>query len=117
MIVVIVFWKERKNRRCAKPEEAYYSTIDEIKLQGVTKSKPEVVDTEMSKEQPQYMEISENVYSTPEKVALQLQNNPSYSVKITDSLAYAISREDQTTIQAYAISCEDQTTVQAYAIH
>ena len=109
MIIVIVFWKEKTSKQCTKPEKVYYSTIDEAKLQRITKNKPEAINSEMNKEEPEYMEISESAYSTiAGKVAVQ--DNPYYSIpsdhpaKTKDNLAYAISPKHQIMIQAYAIS-------------
>ena len=72
-------------------------------------NKPEAINSEMNKQEPEYMEIFESTYSTiAGKVTVQ--DNPYYSIpsdhpaKTKDNLAYAISPEHQITIQAYAIS-------------
>jgi len=102
VLIFIVFWKEKKNRRCNKPEEVYYSTIDEVKVK-IAKNKPEVVNSET---EAHYTDIAENIYSTiTNKVTLQLQDNPSYFIpsdhphKIKDDPA-----------------CEHKIVEEAYAI-
>ena len=95
VIGIIVVWKERKSKQHTKPEGIYYSTIDETKLQQTPKYKPEathseVNDIQLSKENPQYMEIVKSADCTiADKVIMQ--DNPSYSVpvKMQDNPAYA----------------------------
>ena len=95
VVGIIVVWKERKSKQHIKPEGVYYSTIDEIKLQRTPKNKPvanhsEVNDIQLSKENPQYMEIIKSADCTiADKVIMQ--DNPSYSVpvKMQDNPAYA----------------------------
>ena len=97
VIGIIVVWKERKSKQHTKPEDVYYSTIDETTLQRTPKNKPEATDNEvddkkLSKENPQYMEIVISADCTrADKVVIQ--DNPSYSVpsdqvKMQDNPAY-----------------------------
>ena len=76
-----MFWKSRQH---TKPEDPYYSTINETKLERPLKTKQETVHGEMNyvqvnKEEPMYIEMLENPhYIMSGKV--NLQSNPSYSV-------------------------------------
>ena len=76
VIRVTVVWKERKSKYHTK-EKHVYSTINETKLQKTPQSKPEIIhseliDVQVSKEEPRYMKTSKNAQSTTiaEKVAI-----------------------------------------------
>ena len=108
VIIVIVFWKERKSKQCQKKFTIYiYSTIDEAKLQGITKNKPEVINSETNKEEPKSLKVPTQlqqarllckiIHIIPFLLNIQLK-------QLKDNLAYTISPEHQITIQAYAIS-------------
>ena len=101
MIGIIVVWKERKSKQQTKPEDVYYSTIDETTLQRTPRNKPkathsEVDNMKLSKENPQYMEIGKSAKCTKaDKVVMQ--DNPSYSVpsdqvKMQDNPAYSYTQ-------------------------
>ena len=109
MIGIIIL---RKSRQHTKPEEPYYSTIDEIKLQRPLKTKQETAhgkmnDVQVNKEEPTYIEMLENPqYTTSGNVTLQSDqshsvssNNqvdiPSHNIpaKLQDNPSYAISSQ------------------------
>ena len=48
VIKMIVVWKERKSKQHTKPEDVYYSTIDETILPRLPTSKPEPDRIEMN---------------------------------------------------------------------
>ena len=95
MIGITVVWKERKSKQQIKPEDVYYSTIDETTLQRSSKNKPKATHNEVDdKEEPHYifMEVVESAKCTKaDKVVIQ--DNPSYSIISVPS--------DQVKIQAY----------------
>ena len=95
VIGIIVVWKERKSKQHIKPEDVYYSTIDETTLQRTSKNKPQATHNEVDdKEEPHYifMEVVKSAKCTKaDKVAMQ--DNPSYSIISVPS--------DQVKMQAY----------------
>ena len=138
VIGITIVWRERKSKLPTK-EEHVYSTIDEPKLQGTPQSKPEkvyseLIDVQVSKEEPCHMKTSKCAQSTiAENVTIQ--DNPSYSiisdhhVKIQDNPAYSTwlyhedeikddpsHSEQQRKTKVYNIPSEHQGETQAYTI-
>ena len=67
VVKVIIAWRENEYKQS---ESVYYSTIDEKKIQRISKIKPKVVlvhieinDEQVSKAKPQYMEVLKIAHS------------------------------------------------------
>ena len=102
VIGISIVRKAKKSMQCNKPEGIYYSTIDETNLQRTTNNQPEaphseLTDMQLSKEEPQYMEIFKNTSGLPMADKVKMQDNPSYSLssdqfKMQDNPAYASTK-------------------------
>ena len=71
MVGISTVRKAKRSMQRSKPEGIYYSTIDETKLQRIINNKPEapqseLTDMQLSKEEPQYMEIFKNAPGSSE---------------------------------------------------
>ena len=99
MIGIIVVWKERKvnntlNQRVSTTAPLMRQNYNELQKNKPEATHSEVNDIQLSKENPQYMEIIKSADRTiPDKVIMQ--DNPSYSipVKMQDNPAYAGTKQ------------------------
>ena len=86
VIGIIVVWKKKKSIQHIKPEDVYYSTIDEITLPKSPTKKPaaesdyiEMNDKQDNKE-PQYINIPDNSHSTKQGNKVAMKDNPAYFI-------------------------------------
>ena len=81
VIGIIVVWKRKKTKQQTKPEDVYYSTIDETTLPRSPTNKPESDYIEMNdgqdNKEPQYVDIPDSVHSTKQ---VAMQDNPAYYI-------------------------------------